>query len=103
MMTATRERTNSKRPLKRKGKARPNRVGIPIDPEEYERRRLYAQSTVDRVHGPGKYRVVGEPGEMLSLIKWVDYKMLPMPQETPVMPAVQGRIHRASMRSSHAA
>ncbi|MEX2215358.1 MAG: hypothetical protein WD768_14595 [Phycisphaeraceae bacterium] len=106
MMTATtrtRTRNHNKHTPKRKGKARPNRVGIPMDPQEYEGRRLCAQRAVDRVHGPGKYRVVGQPGEMLNLVKWVDYKMLPMPEAAPAMPAVQGRIHRASMRSSHAA
>ncbi len=61
---------------KRKGKSRPNRVGIPIDPEEYEARRINAQRAVDRYHGPGRYRVVGEPGEMLHLVNWIDYPLL---------------------------
>jgi len=61
---------------KRKGKSRPNRVGIPIDPEEYEARRVNAQRAVDRYHGPGRYRVVGEPGEMLHLVNWVEYPLI---------------------------
>ena len=74
--TTTRKATHSDETPKRKGKSRPNRVGIPMDPEEYEARRVNAQRAVDRYHGPGRYRVVGEPGEMLYLVNWVDYPLL---------------------------
>ena len=54
-----------------------NRVGIPADPCEYEQRRILAQQVVDSYHGPRRYRVVGKPGEMLRLVAWVDYPLLP--------------------------
>ncbi len=57
-----------------------NRVGIPADPCEYEQRRILAQQVVDSYHGPRRYRVVGKPGEMLHLVKWVDYPLLPAPR-----------------------
>ncbi len=71
---------------KRKGKSRPNRVGIPMDPQEYEARRINAQRAVDRYHGPGRYRVVGEVGEMLYLVNWVDYPLLTQVQRNPHRP-----------------
>lgn len=74
--TKSRTAATSEDAPKRKGKSRPNRVGIPIDPEEYEARRINAQRAVDRYHGPGRYRVVGEPGEMLYLVNWVDFPLL---------------------------
>lgn len=76
-----------------------NRVGIPVDPCEYERRRLLAQQVVDRYHGSRRYRVVGKPGEMLQLVKWVDYPLLPAAQINHEVP----RTAVASMRSSAAA
>lgn len=82
MLLTTRPRTTGKRRGKRKGKARANRVGIPLDPLEYEARRIHAQRAVDRYHGPGRYRVVGEPGEMLDLVSWVDYPLLAQPPHT---------------------
>jgi hypothetical protein len=76
ILTARTTRRTSKNGAKRKGKPRPNRVGIPLDPVEYEARRINAQRAVDRYHGPGRYRVIGEPGEMLHLVNWVDYPLL---------------------------
>lgn len=82
ILSRTRRAGQDSETPKRKGKSRPNRVGIPMDPEEYEARRINAQRAVDRYHGPGRYRVVGEPGEMLYLVNWVDYPLLTQVAQT---------------------
>ena len=82
ILNRTRRAKNDNAAPKRKGKSRPNRVGIPLDPEEYEARRINAQRAVDRYHGPGRYRVVGEPGEMLHLVNWVDFPLLTQVNQT---------------------
>jgi len=95
----SRSRSASRSAPKRKGKSRPNRVGIPLDPMEYEARRIAAQRAVDRYHGPGKYRVVGEPGEMLHLVNWIDFPLL---AGTPRPIGPLQRIEKAA-HTSHAA
>ena len=97
MMLTTRTRRATRRGSKRKGKPRPNRVGIPPDPMEYEARRIHAQKAVDRHHGPGRYRVVGEPGEMLHLVHWVDCPLLAAAPKNPLQ-RIEGATH-----ASHAA
>ena len=97
MMPTTRNRRTPRNGPKRKGKSRPNRVGIPLDPVEYEARRINAQKAVDRYHGPGRYRVVGEPGEMLTVVNWVDFPLLSHGQTQPLK-----RIETAA-HTSHAA
>jgi hypothetical protein len=45
------------------------RVVIPLDPRDYERRRMHAQRIVDEYYGRGVYYVVGRPGEMLQVVQ----------------------------------
>ncbi len=67
-MQATQQAATSREASPHDRRHRP--AAIPIDPDEYERRRRCAQMTVDRVHGPRRYRVLGEPGQMIRLVPW---------------------------------